>query len=229
MVTSEFATLYAHFHAPITNLNCGDKCAPYNERGAPFCCDTRHAVPTAYQSEWAYLQANTNLWHLWEGKSTGETSELREQTPPGQVLIACLGHEHCQREFRSITCRSFPFFPYINSQREFIGMSYYWEYEDRCWVISNLEVVSPRYRHEFTSSYETLFETMPGEIETFHYRSAQMRSTFSRSRRAIPLLHRNGRVYKITAHNERMRRVRIGEFLSFGWYEVAKRLPFPDE
>ena len=46
----EFTTIYAGFHAPIAELDCGRKCSPYNEYAIPFCCDIRHTVPTAYKS-----------------------------------------------------------------------------------------------------------------------------------------------------------------------------------
>ncbi len=142
IAAEEFAGLYARFQAPLAALDCGQRCAPYNEGGAPFCCDTRHAVPAAYLAEWSYLQANTDLWHLWEGRTLGETEQLEALAPEGQVLIACLGYQLCQRDFRSLTCRAFPFFPYLTRQGQFIGLSVYWEYEECCWVINNLQVVS---------------------------------------------------------------------------------------
>jgi hypothetical protein len=52
---------------------------------------------------------------------------------------------------------------------------------------------------------------------------------FKKKRRAIPLLHRNGLAYKITPHNERLRRVDIATFPKFGPYAIADLLPFPDE
>ena len=225
----DFAALYTRFRSPIAALDCGHKCAPYNDRGVPFCCDTHHAVPVAYRAEWAYLEAHTDLWHYWAGKDSAEIEDLLAQASLGQVLIACLGREHCQREFRSITCRSFPFFPYIDSLGDFLGLSYYWEYEDRCWVISNLGVVTPHYRNEFIDVYETIFETMPQERELYASYSKEMRRAFQRGRRAIPVLHRNGYVYKITPVNEHMRRVPARRLPSFGPYKIAKRLPFPDE
>src|SRR5512137_178239 len=106
-----FPSLYACFSSPLATVDCGERCAPYNERGVPFCCDTRHAVPTAYLEEWDYLRDSTNLWRRWEGKTPAETSRLASLAPEGQVLIACLGHVHCQREFRSLACRAFPFYP----------------------------------------------------------------------------------------------------------------------
>lgn len=221
--------LYARFRATIAELDCGQKCAPYNENGVPFCCDTRHAVPTAYQDEWRYLKGETNLWRTWEGEDAAETERLQAQTPAGQVLIACLGHEHCQRNFRALTCRAFPFFPYITSQGDFIGLSYYWEYEDRCWVISNLEVVEAQYRAEFVAIYDKIFELLPEERENFKHHSDVMRQVFGKQRRTIPVLHRNGAAYKISPKGERMRRVPVEALPKFGPYAIAAMLPFPDE
>ncbi|MGE5223550.1 MAG: hypothetical protein ACM3PY_14025 [Omnitrophica WOR_2 bacterium] len=224
-----FSELYSRFQSPISKLDCGKKCAPYNENGVPFCCDTRHAVPTAYQAEWEYLQASTDLWRPWQSSDPEETRRLRQQTPAGQTLIACQGHLLCQRGFRSLTCRAFPFFPYINPQSMFIGLSYYWEYEDRCWVISNLEAVTPAYRAEFFDAYDQLFIEMPDEKENFRHHSAVMRRIFSRRHRTIPLLHRNGKAYKISPGSGRMRCVSTAQLPKFGPYQIASMLPFPDE
>jgi hypothetical protein len=225
----DFSALYLSFHAPIAALDCGAKCAPYNLRGVPFCCDTRHAIPTAYQAEWDYLQANTNLWHLWQGNASRKASSIRSSVPEGQVAIQCLGHRLCQRNFRSITCRSFPFFPYITRENEFIGLSYYWEYEDRCWVISHLSRVTPEYLGEFIHTFERLFKLVPAEQVNFRHFSTTMRRHFGRMKRAIPLLHRNGGYYKVTPRNGRLRRVDPGSLPKFGPYLIAERLPFPGE
>jgi hypothetical protein len=227
--SEEFPSLYAGFHAPITELNCGEKCAPYNERGVPFCCDTRHAVPVAFRPEWEHLQAHTNLWHLWQGDNPQQKRSLEAQVPDDQVLVACLGHKLCQRNFRTITCRSFPFFPYIDGSDNFIGLTYYWEYEDRCWVISNLQIVSRQYRAEFIATFDRLFERLPEEKESFRYQSLLIRQYFERSRRAIPLLHRDGRTYKISPRSGRMIQVSVEKLPKFGPYKIAAEMPFPDE
>jgi hypothetical protein len=226
---ADFARLYARFQAPIAALDCGTRCAPYNERGVPFCCDTGHAVPTVYSAEWEYLQANTDLWVRWQADDPQETSRLEKQAPQGQFLVACQGHELCQRSYRSITCRAFPFFPYIDSNRRFLGLSYYWEYENRCWVISNLRAVTPAYRQEFIDLYDLLLERRPDELENFHQHSARMRRVFDKLKRSIPLLHRNGLAYKITPHNGRLRLTNLEKLPKFGPYRLASELPFPGE
>ncbi len=223
----DVAVLYAGFQAPLSALDCGDKCAPYNQ-GVPVCCDTRHAVPTAYSGEWAYLQANTDLWHRWEADEAEETARLQQEAP-SLALIECKGHTHCQRDYRTVVCRAFPFFPYLDSRGACLGLSYYWEYEDRCWMLSNLYRVSGAYRDAFTVTYARLFAHMPDERETFAQHSAAMRQTFAQARRAIPVLHRNGGTYKISPRSERMRRVQPDSLPKFGPFKIADVLLFPDE
>jgi hypothetical protein len=227
--STNFARLYAGFEAPIAAFDCGKKCAPYNERGVPFCCDTQHAVPAVYQTEWEYLENNTDLWHLWQGADPTQTEQLKDETPEGMLLLECLGHRLCQRGFRSLSCRAFPFFPYLDSSLDFIGLSVYWEYQDRCWVISNLQVVTGEYRQQFINAFDRLFAQMPGERDSYTHHSAQMRRQFARQRRTIPLLHRDGEIYKISPSTERMRRVQPENLPKFGPYKIAAELPFPDE
>lgn len=224
-----FHDLYARFAAPITVLDCGGKCAPYNDRGVPFCCDIQHAIPTAYEAEWTYLETNTDLWHLHRAEDPGLEARLQAETPGGQVRIACQGHHQCQRGFRALTCRAFPFMPYLTRQGEFLGLSYYWTYEDRCWVISNLASVTPEYRTQFVAAFDWLFDHMPEERENFRYFSGIMRRVFGRHKRAIPLLHRNGKTYKVTPRNGRLRRIASEQLPKFGPYKLAAELPFPDE
>jgi hypothetical protein len=237
MKSSEIAALYANFDSPITKFDCGTKCAPYNPGGKPFCCDICHAVPTAYTPEWEYLQPRTNLWHEWRAEQCTDTEEerlaevarLQEDTPDTMILLECLGPSQCERDFRALTCRQFPFFPYVDSQGEFIGLSYYWEYEDVCWVVSNLAEVTDQYRREFVEAFDLLFERWPEELETYRYHAEVMRDEFNERHRSIPLLHRDGGAYKISTHNERMRRVPIESLARYGPYKLAAEMPFLDE
>lgn len=230
VITPEgFRNLYHQFSSPVTGLDCGTKCAPYNSRGVPFCCDLGHAIPTAYDSEWVYLKNNTDLWHQWEPEDPKQKLELQSVLPSGMQMIACQGHILCQRDFRSITCRAFPFFPYLDRESNFLGLAAYWEYEDRCWVISNLDQVTDTYRQEFVIAFDHLFHALPGEKENYRQFSIRMRRIFGRRKRAITLLHRNGEVYKVTPRNGRMRRVQKDKLPSYGPYKIAAQLRFHDE
>jgi hypothetical protein len=214
----DYPQLYRQFDAPIAAFNCGDYCAPHNPHGVPFCCDSHYAVPAVYVNEWAYLQVNTDLWHRWQGRSLAETRRLQEDTPEGMLLLECKGHPACQRSYRSISCRAFPFFPYVTRDGWFSGMSYYWQFEDLCWVVSNLAVVTSTYRNSFKAAFDEILFRIPGELQNYRQLSSSMRRVFSRKKRAIPLLHRNGKYYKVTPRNGRMRRVDPQRLPQFGPY-----------
>src|SRR5690349_18019940 len=116
--------LYDGFNSPIAELDCGKMCAPHNPSGKPFCCDICHAVPAAYKSEWKYLEPSTDLWHKWRGdeceENAADVAQLRADTPENMILLACLGPTQCQRDFRALSCRQFPFFPYVTSEYRFL-------------------------------------------------------------------------------------------------------------
>lgn len=213
--------LYDGFDAPVAEIDCGLKCAPHNPSGKPFCCDICQAVPVAYHSEWAYLQENTDLWHPWhgvEGEQETENPQWLEDLPEHLVLLECKGPQFCQRPFRASSCRQFPFFPYVTSDFRFIGLAYEWEFEETCWVISNLWSVTEKYRQQFIKTYDDMFCVWMHEFESYANLSEDMREYYAAQKRRIPLLHRNGGAYLISPSNEQLRRVDIHSFKKFGPY-----------
>jgi len=204
--------LYDGFDSPVALLDCGKKCAPHNASGKPFCCDICHAIPVAYKSEWKYLESNTDLWHAWRGDECGELVQkektaVKSSTPNDMILLACLGPSQCLRDFRALSCRQFPFFPYVTSDYRFVGLAYEWEFESKCWVISNLSRVTRRYREEFVQLYDNLFANFQNEFDSYAFHSEKMRIEFIKRKRRITLLHRNGNSYLISPSSERMRLV----------------------
>ncbi len=220
---AEIRSLYNGFNSPIAEFDCGKKCAPHNPSGKPFCCDICHAVPAAYKSEWKYLEPNTDLWHKWHGSECEQTSpkeiaSLKASTPNNMVLLACLGSSQCQRDFRALSCRQFPFFPYVTSSYRFLGLAYEWEFESKCWVISNLSHVTQKYREEFVSTYDRLFAIFQEEFEHYAYHSERMRAEFIRRKKRFPLLHRNGRMYLVSPGSEHVERIGLDRLPRFGVY-----------
>jgi hypothetical protein len=207
---ADIRALYDAFDAPIAALDCGQKCAPNNPSGKPFCCDICHAVPAAYSQEWAYLHENTDLWHPWRGdecQQAENVESLKAETPENMLLLACLGPQSCQRPFRALSCRQFPFFPYVTSDYRFVGLAYEWEFEPVCWVIQNLNVVTDAYRQQFVEVHDRLFAFEQEIFESYAIHSARMREHFSSQRRRIRVLHRNGGLVLISPGSERMERV----------------------
>jgi hypothetical protein len=220
----DFRKLYDRFDAPVVPLDCGKKCAPHNPSGKPFCCDICHAVPSAYHPEWEYLRSNTDLWHPWRGDECAEHPEdpagLESETSESMILLACLGPTHCQREYRAIGCREFPFFPYITKDHSFIGMTYNWGFEDTCWVISNLNEVTAEFRREFVQVYIELFSQWPHELEHYAMRSEQMREFYITQKRSISILHRDGSLYLLRPINERLRQIEPERMPKYGVYHT---------
>ena len=221
----DFRAIYDKFDVPILALDCGQKCAPFNPSGKPFCCDICHAVPAAYDQEWAYLQPRTDLWHAWRGDEcsteSAEPEDLRAETAENMVLLACQGPALCQRDFRALSCRQFPFFPYITADYAFIGLAYEWAFESTCWVISHLQNVTPAYRTAFVHTFDELFSLWPEEMEGYALKSEQMRADFAVAKRRIPILHRNGKDYLLSPGSERLRRAPRQAWPRFGPYRQA--------
>jgi hypothetical protein len=137
-------------------------------------------------------------------------------------LLSCQGPRDCQREYRSITCRQFPFFPYITSDDRFIGLAYHWDFEPYCWVISNLAAVTADFRREFIDTYDSLLIEYPEEYDSYYYLSEDMRSEFMKRRRRISILHRDGNFYLLSPKSERLQRAMPDRFRKFAPYQSFK-------
>ncbi len=197
----DFRALYDNFDAPIAALDCGLMCAPHNPNGVPFCCDITHAVPVAFRLEWKYLEEHTDLWHRWQGnESQMDASQERDMiggTPDHMVLLACKGAPYCQRSYRAISCRQYPFFPYITSDMRFIGLGYDWENVDTCWVIQHLDQVKDEYREQFVALYDVLLENMPGEMKSYYFLSEEYREHAAALGQHVTIIHRDGEILQL--------------------------------
>jgi hypothetical protein len=221
----DISQLYGRFNTSIAGLDCGRKCAPFNPAGKPFCCDICHAVPAVYNEEWNYLKKNTSLWHSWRGDEcvdSGESARMQDEVPEGMVLLACKGSSHCQRNYRALSCRQFPFFPYVSNDYRFMGLAYEWEFEERCWVISNLHRVAKSFRAQFIAVHDALFANRQDIFDNYAYHSERMRMRFMEDRRRIPLLHRNGKDYLVSPKSGRLLRMDSSQFPRFGPYRIEK-------
>lgn len=220
--TVDIGALYAGFAAPLADLDCGLKCAPHNPRQTPFCCDICQAVPAVYQQEWEYLHQATDMWHIWSGRECTDNPEdplaLRAQTPQAMLLLACTGAAHCQRPLRALSCRQFPFLPYISSDFRFLGLAYDWLFEQTCWVVSNLGAVSAAYRQEFIATFDRLFSLWPAEFNSYLQLSDELRQHYRTLNRRFVLLHRSGDFYRISPTTERRQRISPDHLPAFGPY-----------
>lgn len=214
---THFQQVYDRFQASISRYDCGKKCAPLNG-GEPVCCTTEAAVPIAHNSEWQLLKSRTDLWHPFKPIDAA-TRQIVKETAADCKAIECKGAAFCERDNRTLACRAFPFFPYITREGEFVGLGYFWEFEDRCWVISNLRIVNRKFVKEFVAAHEYLFEQDPQEKEYAENHSATARRVFSRWKRFFPLIGRDGGYFKVLPHGGGIVKARLSEFRAHGPYE----------
>lgn len=234
LTAADLRALFDGFDAPIAKLDCGKKCAPHNpnacpehsRRRKPFCCDICHAVPAAFTSEWTYFEKATDLWHLYRGDECDASPDPKAGRPipdsdlPSDMLpLACLGPDSCQRDYRALCCRAFPFFPYVTSDYRFLGLACEWEFESVCWVISNLSAVTDKYRAEFLHTFDYLLATFDDVFKNYAYHSELMRVHYASRKRRFPLLHRNGHAYLVSPISERIQRVEVSSLPRFGVYK----------
>lgn len=221
-----FRRVYANFTAPVSRFDCGKKCAPHNG-GTPVCCSTEHAVPILDKWEYKLLRSRSDLWRPY--KPTDRDGRLIVEDMHEECCAAeCKGAAFCERDNRSLACRAFPFFPYITRAGEIVGLSYYWVFEDRCWVISNLEIATPEFVRECLAAYETVFAEDKLEFETNKDLSADMRRLFSRRNRIIPMIGRDGGQYVVEPRTHVIRPAKPGEFPRHGPYRDEPRVDAAD-
>ena len=186
----DFEHIYNIFSSNIAKkLDCGSICAPLNE-GQPVCCSTENAIPVVEKEEWRLLKSRTDMWKKFKPFDRA-SKKIVDELPGSTCAVECKGAAFCERENRSLACRSFPFFPYFDSKGYLLGLSCYWEFEDRCWVISNLHVVEKKFVNEMIDAYEFLFKKDEDHYDAFFDESKRMRKFFSRRNKPIQIITRD--------------------------------------
>jgi hypothetical protein len=188
----DYAEIYKRLQAPISKVyDCGKKCAPFNN-GEPVCCSTGHAIPIVEHSEYALLKSRTDMWTPFKPKTAADRAEVADLKGSACRAVECKGARNCERDNRSMACRSFPFFPYFNPAGELVGLATYWSFEGQCWVISNLTIVERPFIDDMIASHELLFEKDDDWRKTYRSQSATMRGVYSRKNERFPVIGRNG-------------------------------------
>lgn len=196
LLSNTYEAIYERFTAPVAKRHdCGRYCAPLNG-GSPVCCSPAHAIPIVSKEEWRALKSRTKLWRRFKPVDAAGR-QIVEELDSSCVAVECKGAAFCERDNRSLSCRTFPLFPYHTKEKAFVGLAGYWSFEDRCWVLSNLRAVDRAFLDEMCAVYDLIFEEDPEEREPFIEQSVQMRRQFSRWGRPIPLLGRDGALLRV--------------------------------
>jgi hypothetical protein len=188
----DYAAVYSGFQAPISKIyNCGAKCAPFNG-GTPVCCDAGNAIPIVEKSEYTLLKQRTKMWSPFVPRTPDQKAEIADLKGSDSCAVECRGAEHCERDNRSLACRSFPFFPYFDTDKNLVGLAHYWNFEGICWVIHNLTIVEKPFIDQFIAQHEFIFKKDDNWRVTYVEHSAVMRGVYSRRGDKFPIIMRDG-------------------------------------
>lgn len=187
LTEEEIAYYYTLLNEEITNFNCGTLCAPDND-GEPFCCKVENAVPFLYKEEFQYLQKRSELWSVWEPKTKHEIKLKKETETEDTIFCKCKGVSYCERENRSISCRTFPLEPYLDKRDVFIALVFMQEFSHGCPLTQRPEDIRQDFVDNHFIFWEKLMLRKPDEFETYKKSSRRYRNKRERTGIPFPLL-----------------------------------------
>lgn len=182
----DFKKLYDILKSPITTFDCGQLCAPTNG-GVPVCCQGEKVIPVLYKGEFAMLMKRTELWRPFVPKDRDEKKLARELSD--YQLAVCKGAAHCERDNRSLNCRTFPFAPYFDHDGVLAGLVFDYEAaEGKCPLLGFPGVITKRYIEESIDFWATIATEDRAEAEFQWEESEKLRRSFAQKKQPIPVL-----------------------------------------
>jgi hypothetical protein len=220
MRPEDFKAVYDRFQANVSRFDCGRFCAPLNE-GQPVCCDTKHAIPVVDKPEFDLLKSRTDLWHRY--KPTDATArKIVDELHKNCRAIECKGARFCERDNRTLACRAFPFYPYFDRAGELLGLGTYWIFADRCWLISNMQVVERDFVREFIDAYQYVFARDAEEKDAMKRHSANHRRISTRYKKPILLIGKEGGFLKVMPGTAEVRTATPRDMVKTGPYKSPR-------
>jgi len=114
--------LYRLLSVRMTDFDCGKHCAPQNN-GVPYCCDQEKVTPVLFKDEYQWHRQRGGFWRKMPVKTKSDR-KLVEESCSYNVFAVCPGVQNCRRTSRSLTCRLFPFEPFLDSTGCVKGLVY---------------------------------------------------------------------------------------------------------
>lgn len=171
----------------ITSYDCSTLCKKSAD-DEPYCCTPEHAVPYLYKSEYELYSSRSDLWTVWKPTNTYEKKLKSTQEDENTVFCVCKGAKFCERENRSVSCRTFPLEPYLDKRGVFIGLVFMREFSEGCPLTKKPKDI----RQEFIDSHflfwEKLLSRRPIEYETYWKASVSYRKYRTKTKKKFVIL-----------------------------------------
>jgi hypothetical protein len=189
-VTLDWEKIYREFTASATDEDCGGLCRN-GSRTIAACCDARLFSLITYADELAFARPRTTCWH----RKRPQTAKERRTVASWVEYIVparCVQPRHCDRPYRSLTCRFFPLEPYIDARSRFIGLTYVYGGARHCPLIRREADLRQEFVDQCVAVWRLIFATYPDERRCYADTSRRLRARFTRQGRRI-------RVFRPTA------------------------------
>ncbi|MBV6493675.1 MAG: hypothetical protein LDLANPLL_01698 [Turneriella sp.] len=184
----ELRHYYKLLDEPLTPYDCGKLCAPQNG-GEPFCCILENAVPMLYREEFKYLSHRTKLWKRWSSSHPQDKKQKKDEETPILIFCECKGIAHCERENRSIACRTFPLEPYFNPKGEYVGLIFMREFTGKCPLIGRLKDIKQSVVDKHYEFWRLIMEKKSDEYDLYKSTSRGWRISATKRGIALPILY----------------------------------------
>ncbi len=172
----ELEWLYSLLDVPMTEFDCGQLCAPERD-DVPPCCDSLKTVPVLYKDEFVWHRKHGTFWRqLNEDDSVyNEFCSLIDADDYEQFAV-CPGVNKCERDKRSLVCRTYPFEPFISEEGALIGLTFNMEEIEVCPLISSKEFsLNPAYISNSLIYWDFIFQRFPDQFELYMESSDDLR------------------------------------------------------
>ncbi len=189
LTAPQIERLLTMLQAPVTDFDCGTLCAPTNG-GVPVCCHSTSVLPVLYAAELALLQRRSDLWR--RHVPHGADAPLQAAARACDVFAVCKGHLLCERDNRSLSCRTFPFEPYCDHSGEFAGIVFCYDLAHLCPLILGQHAIRDDFVAQCCAMWRQLFAFDDEERRFYAAASARLRRSFGRRHEPIPVFTERG-------------------------------------
>ncbi len=166
LTEKQLKRFYRLLSVRMTDFDCGSKCAPENN-GVPYCCDREQVTPVLFRDEYRWHRKRGAFWKKMPIK-TKKDKKLVEETCTYNVFSLCPGGESCRRTLRSLSCRMFPFEPFLDEGGTVTGLVYQDGENERCPLVGKpRRLYNQAYISNAIRVWQELVDTFPEEKEMY--------------------------------------------------------------
>ncbi|MBE7438436.1 MAG: hypothetical protein HS115_08295 [Spirochaetales bacterium] len=151
----------------ITAFDCAQLCRGAD--GMAYCCKTQNFVPVLYREEQTYWNERGAHWQEYP-----VTVKEEAALSVGQVFCSC-ALSTCQRDLRSLSCRTYPLEPYFGYSGEFLGLTFLATASEvdretgrlRCPLSRQYRSIRQQFINKTTLFFDQLLALRPEEKEAY--------------------------------------------------------------